>query len=362
MFANPLTILWVSYYCMLVIGLFYSTNLPEAGKDLTLKISLLLWPLGFASWPAPIVKYRTKITLVFAYTTVLSCIIIVLAGIYLWQHSGQPASRIFNFLNVWQHMPNHYIALFASFSIFIFLNAVFTKQSEPLWPLIGSAVLLVFLGIVSVRIQLIAMPVALIFYLIFYDAPSSSKQKIARIGILTVILFGVLALAMPSTRSRIEETFDELRSFNKMVDLKQTNHRVFLWKYGAQVVAEKPILGTGTGAADDALNEKLKDCDAVFWNGHSNYFLHDNRYNFHNAFLQHAATHGLIGFLMLVAIFVLPFVLRQIKINGLHAAFLALCFVSFLTESMLERQAGVLFFGFFYALFFLPPIAKTNGK
>ena len=51
------------------------------------------------------------------------------------------------------------------------------------------------------------------------------------------------------------------------------------------------------------------------------------------------------------------------KNKGLVAAWLALCFISFLTESMLERQAGVMFFGFFFGLLIinqLPSNEKSN--
>ena len=59
-------------------------------------------------------------------------------------------------------------------------------------------------------------------------------------------------------------------------------------------------MGTGTGSADDALNEKLKMCDAKFWNGKRNYTLSEKNYNYHNAYLQHFATAGVIGFLIFV--------------------------------------------------------------
>ena len=71
-------------------------------------------------------------------------------------------------------------------------------------------------------------------------------------------------------------------------------------------------------------------------------------YNLHNQYLQIFGTIGIFGLLLLLYLFAIPFFLFIKKANYLSATFLFIVGASFLTESMLERQAGVSFIVFFY--------------
>ncbi len=73
-------------------------------------------------------------------------------------------------------------------------------------------------------------------------------------------------------------------------------------------------------------------------------------YNFHNQYLQTFGTIGVFGFLVLIYLLVMPFIAAIKQLDYLVAIFLFIICSSFLTESMLERQAGVAFFAFFYTL------------
>jgi len=358
---NQYAQLWFFYYLILTLGLFYTSNPDEAAIDLVLKISLVLWPLGFASWPEPIIQYKSAILSVFAWSTVASAFALTVIGVSRWLEADADGSQLYQFMSIWDWLPNHYMAMYASFSVFIFIHLFLQKQHSIWISLLGISVLIVLIALTSVRIQFAALPLGGLFFLFFQKTSGPLKKRLALLSALGFCAVVGIAVLVPSSRSRLAETFDELRSINGMVESKQTNHRVYLWRYGADVIAENFWLGTGSGAANDALNEKLKDCPAKFWNGKRHYYLSEYQYNYHNAFLQHFATHGIIGFLIFVGIFVWPFFYRRHTINGLGAAFLAISAVSFFTESMLERQAGVLFFGFFYALLFVPE-KSISGK
>jgi O-antigen ligase len=342
--------LFIAYYLVLLLGLTYSSNPAEGGLDITLKITLLLWPLGMATWNELINKYRNGIITIFSVVTAISALSLIIIALLNWQASGQEIDQLYKFTSAWKWIPNHYIAMYASFSL-IALMFISSKKLLPLWATITCATtLLVLLLLASVRIQFLAFPAALLTYLLFANKQRKGIGKWAIAGL--AVLFAA-AFLFPSSRTRIMETVDEIKSINTMVNNKQTNHRIYLWRYGAEVVQEHFWLGTGTGAADDMLNEKLEGCDAPFWNGQRTYFLREKNYNYHNAFLQHFAAHGIIGFLLFCLMFIGPFIYFRSRLEPLAAAFIVLTFISFLTESMLERQAGVLFFSFFYSLFFV---------
>ena len=362
---NPLFLFGAALYLWLVVGTFYSPNAHEAGLDITLKITLLLWPMGAATWPFLFNHNQKLVLTLFAIGASISVLALVVIGFINWQQSGQELQYFYKFTSTWDWIPNHYIALYASFALLILLQLGIDKYVRWSALLLPGLILLGTMAFTSVRIQLIALPLAAIAFLSRVRVSPQMRKNIFKFSSIGLVLFFAAVFLFPSSRKRIQETFDELRSINQMVDNKQTNHRVFLWRYGWQVAQDHLLFGTGTGGGDDALNEALKSCDAEFWNGHRTYHLHEKRYNYHNTFLQHFATNGIIGLLALLALFIAPIWYYKSSISGLQLGFLVLCLISFFTESMLERQAGVLFFSFFYALLFVAPLAEKssiNGK
>ena len=70
--------------------------------------------------------------------------------------------------------------------------------------------------------------------------------------------------------------------------------------------------------------------------------------NFHNQYLQSWAQVGIFGFLLLLFAIVGPLFTKNQ--HPLFLMFIGLTSVGLLTESMFERQSGVLFFAFMYPL------------
>jgi O-antigen ligase len=350
---------------LLIVGSFYSSNATEAGLDSTLKITLLLWPLGMATWPELFKINRILLLKLYLAITAISAVALMAVSYFNWNASGLPLSQFYQFTSAWVWIPNHYIALYASFGI---LTALFLALNKHLVWMHSATAVVIFMSLLvlaSVRIQFVALPIALLVSLFALRNFSLARKKLLLLASGFLVVLIAIAFAFPASRQRINETADELRSLNKMVNNKQTNHRVFIWQYGWEVCQEHFWFGTGTGAADAALHEKLKTCDADFWNGHRTYKLAEGSYNYHNEFLQHWATHGIVGLLIFASLFVAPFWFYGRAINPLQIGFLVLVAVAFFTESMLERQAGVLFFSFFYALLFVAPFgeqSKNNGK
>jgi O-antigen ligase len=163
-------------------------------------------------------------------------------------------------------------------------------------------------------------------------------------------LFIFTLLLIPSTNLRLNDTVVELQKMFGYDTPKQTNPRVFIWRYGADLIAKNPIFGFGVGDAKGELSVVLESCDAMFWNGERNIPIQDKNYNFHNQFMQTWAEVGIFGFLILVFIMIHPFLLK--RSHPLFLIFIGLTFIGCLTESMFERQAGVVLFAFMYPLLF----------
>lgn len=360
---NKMAGLFFIYFLWVVIGAFYTPAPGEAEKDLVMKLPFAVWPLVLGSLFLFSDKDKRKLLRLFILASVLSILTCFIFAFGAFMNTADIQEFFFTNLVDYKVLPPHYLGMYLSFCYGCLLynglrKNYFFGRSVDVLMLVILAVGIVF---ISVRIQYVAFLLlnCWIFFTFIYHRSGAFK---AVSGLLLVLLvFGSLTWAFPGSRHRIRDTYNEIVSFKSTVNQKQTNHRKFLWTEGWEVVQENWLLGTGTGAAKGALQVKLQDNDAKFWDGHDVYYLRDRNYNFHNVYLEHWANHGIIGFIILLAIIILP-LFAPGQAEG--KIFLLICAVSFSTESMLERQAGVLFFSFFYTMFFMLPSGSKhqNGQ
>ena len=343
-----------AFYVWYIIGAFYSSNSHEASRLIVLKITLFLWPLAFGSLSKLSGKHVKKVLYAFVGALLVSsfiCIIISFVNfldLRDWNHFfGSDLAH-------WRFLSNHYFGMYVSFAILILASDILRSKAEgesfrtlKITLLIYFAIFLVML---SVRIQLMALPVALFVLFFTSNVESSQKRKYFKTGAVSLVLFAIAIAAFPDSRRRVIETAHEIRSFDKVVDNKQTNHRVYIWREGVEVIKEDVVFGKGTGSEDENLALRLDKIEAKFWDGNGVYYLSRGGYNYHNQFLQSLASNGIFGLVFIVGMFGFALYSSIRKKQGLVAAWLVLTLVSFITESMLERQAGVLFFGFFFGV------------
>lgn len=350
-------------YCLSLAGMVYTSNSIEGWKDVTVKISLLFFPLALASVP-PISKKSLGIIMnTFVNTMAIAILYLLSVATIKYFNTGSSDHYFYGNFVALKRVPSHYFALYVNLAIFVSLFKLFKKnnsdQPKKYFPQIALIGLLVSaLYLCSIRIQFLAFVFILVIFIIHHFRKSlSTPRLIFSITAAVTLLFSV-AWLIPESKRRIVETFDEYSAFRGREELKQMNHRVFLWKYGAKVIGDNLWTGTGTGAANDELHEYLVTEKAKFWNGTGTYTLGEKKYNYHNEYLQYFASHGVIGLILLLSICFLPLIKDRPLLDFQSLAFILLMSISFMTESMLERQAGNVFFAFFYALLLINPRNK----
>ena len=217
------------------------------------------------------------------------------------------------------------------------------------------AVLWLLTGVIflSARIHLIVVPALVLARLVELAVGRKElRSRIVRWGTLALLALGVLVAVLPGPRRRLIDLRNEMRSIEGLVDGKQTNHRIFLWSYGAEIIAENWLWGTGNGDEDLELHEKLKTCDAAFYRGKERYYLYDDIYDYHNILLQAWAEGGVLGISSLVGFLLWGFWRSRGAVRMAWAAFV----LTGMTESLLDRQAGT------YLLTFLAVLIVLSRK
>ena len=115
---------------------------------------------------------------------------------------------------------------------------------------------------------------------------------------------------------------------------------IFYQKYNSlfEVIKENLIFGVGTGDSRDKLMEKYleKNMKTEYEFG----------LNSHNQFLNTAVSIGIIGLVVLILCFLMPFYQGWKQKELLLMGFVVIVSMNLLFESMFERQSGVIFYVF----------------
>jgi O-antigen ligase len=362
--SNGPWLLVFALFCWIALGTTYTENSANGARELLLKIPMIGWPLVLVGMEKRLSTHRQTILKAFVWSMLLSSLLLLFLAIRDFVLTGESTVFFYKTLFRWEMVPIHYFALFLSFSAALSLDWMLRKHSEEKTgaALGWSLALLLFISMLAlsaVRIQWIVLPVLLIMVWI---AHLRSDRRLALPGIL-LLLFSVATFSFsPSVQKRLQESLVEWQAHNDKMDGFQTNERYYLWSHGTAMIAERPILGYGTGGGNDALNRSLFHEKASFWDGEEMRPLNERRYNFHSVYLQHLGNHGVPGLLMLLLTLLFP-LFKYKRVIGLQGQlFLWACLLSFTTESMLQRQAGLFFFSFFYAWLIVHPVATDPSQ
>ncbi|MFD1551406.1 hypothetical protein DNU06_13610 [Putridiphycobacter roseus] len=111
---------------------------------------------------------------------------------------------------------------------------------------------------------------------------------------------------------------------------------------GLSILKNNWLFGVGIGDVDDEFRRQYRVDDSLL--------KKENQHRSHNQFLTIWISHGIFGWILILSLFIVPVVQGKAR-NYCSIVILFSLFLSFLTQDMLETQAGVTIFGFFYSLF-----------
>ena len=388
--SNSFFLAFIIFYILYALSFFWSENQSFAIADLVLKIPILILPLIMLSHEPLSIKEINKLLLAFSLSViVLNCYCFFDA---LFNYLNTRSINEFFYGSLTINMHTAYQATFTSFSIFILVYIYLNKEYSHNWIFLFLIVLqFLFLFLLSSRMQMLCLSVVTPIFLIFHYY---LKQKIY-LGFLYTILAFVVSYFLVSTPSvlnnRYKQTVSHISSIGN--DSQNSDPRKFIWKKAIDIIKYNWLFGVGVGDAKDVLvssyskefskpitdhkvdsiinilkansknlntqvkkltsdHTKLKkESENILIQQINKYkYFAKKQYNFHNQYLQTFATVGCFGLIILIYLLSHLFIVSIIKKDFIVSAFLFLIAMSFLTESMLERQAGVVFFTFFYLL------------
>ncbi len=215
-----------------------------------------------------------------------------------------------------------------------FGNIVIIKNSIARWCLV--IFFLALIGMLSSRAGILAAFV-LVILLIINDLVIEIRRKhVKEVIILT------LSLLLTSS------FFLNPRVLNLMQTLNDSSYsespRFRSWKVALEIIDQHWLLGVGVQHSQDELNKIYER------KGFNENLI--NNYNVHNQFLETFVATGIIGLLVLMAIFVFGFRQAILTRNMVLGLFLVNLIIHYSFESMLSRYHGVVVIAFLYPFFY----------
>lgn len=174
----------------------------------------------------------------------------------------------------------------------------------------------------------------------FMSSPGQRK-KYGLLLLAAVVVAVAIIMSSNENRQRFTEMFDISTDYTEN-QYGGRSIRLHKWKNALECWAQQPLFGTGTG-------DMQQELDHTYSENEFDLAL-EHHFNPHNQYLETLLTVGILGFALLVFWFWGMIWKGWRNKNWLLFAFGVIVSLSVLTESMLERQWGVVFIAFFGTL------------
>ncbi|MCW5901622.1 MAG: O-antigen ligase family protein [Cyclobacteriaceae bacterium] len=349
-----------SFIVISLIGLSYSLNLKDGLGAIERQLPLLVFPAILSQSGISRGQFKT-LQKVYVVSLVLMMAILEIRTIWLLSHSKEHGflTYFFSYYHTYENLTTTYLAQPVYIGAYIVLSNMFCitiikeKSSNGWWfylfaLLFGSFFLFQLAARSSIILNFILIPLYIVY--LFYLKKKLILGSVLAMGILTasVILFSTSGFS----KLRMQWIVKEFQSGN--IYQVDPQSRLIIWPIALDIIVDNWILGVGTGDAEDALisSYKSRGLQALF----------ENKLNAHNQYLTTIMRHGILGIIVLLLNFSIPLIIYSKSHNPEAFLFTLLIMGFFLTENVLGRAQGVIFFSLFHSVYLTTSFGKLTHE
>lgn len=365
--SNKYVWLFISVYLVHLTGLLYTSNLATGNKILIKDISLLFFPL-LLSTSKIFDSLKHKIFLALLTSLLAGTLVcyylfntnyLAVNDFYLTFSQGHFRDNFIKYI----HIRPTYLTLYLIFSLITIptlINFYWLKKRYIV--IIGLGLVYVYFVLTSLllsaRMPLLAALILFIFLLTKYSLQKKFYWGIAA-GLALVLSTIYISYNNPYFNKRFTEITETTLKPPTGLAHNSTNIRVGIIYCAYQVISANWLLGVGTGDSQDYLNN-------CYRNAKFSPLMYQDSYNLHNAFLEIWLKNGILAFILLICVFIIPLAISYKHGNYIYFSFLFIFALTSLTESTFNSQKGIVFFSFFNSLlafgtpYFKPESNKTE--
>jgi O-antigen ligase len=342
---------WISSFLILLTlyGLLYTSDMRAGRQAVEAQLTLLVFPIIFSELGISDFEFKLFKRFYILFFLALCLFLEFRIIIMMIESSYNFTDNFFSYEYTYENLTGEYIVQPVYLGIYIVLANIFCLtainnklgKSEAiisLMILLFNTFFLFQLGARSAILQNLLLIGSYTMYLFYI------RKKIL-VGIFVIIsiagVIGVLYAFSGFTRLRVQGALTEITSKN--LQKEDPKSRMVIWPCALEVIQNNWILGVGTGDSESKLMDSYKK--------HNLIELYESKLNAHNQYLTIIMRHGLLGVLGILVSIVLPMVIYCRNKNIEAFLFTVLIAIFFLTENVLSRAQGVIFFSLFQSIF-----------
>jgi hypothetical protein len=357
------TLPFAVFFGIHVLGLLYSENLHAGLSEIEKKLTFVALPLMAASGKPLDQSFFDFLKKGFVY----SCSVLIIGSLAYTAFHYANSSPIINFDNeteayfrllnpsaspLWEHfsyiqvgswMDLHpaYLSMHVIFCILILLDTMIAQNKINTVSIVLISLFIFFLALLASRMAILSFGIILVYFIVNQLRKRKWFPNVLALSCVLVV-FTALIWLNPVSRFRViqEPKNTGLEIHQRLTQWNSVNLRLLEWRASWNIIKKSWFAGVGTGDAQDA----LKRYYASF-----NTSTRNMDFDSHNQYFQTIIELGFMGIFSLLVCFFLPAFRPGHSI--LYLSFILLFSLMCLTESMLARQKGIVFFTLFQSLF-----------
>jgi len=349
-------LLLVSLYVLSWIALVYSPDKKEGLNILGRQQAIFIFPVLMALSGLNREKYLLPLCRLFAFSCTVAVLYLYFDALRVINHFHLPLSSMFSlvFMNHNFSLPLHihatYLSMYVAFSIIILAWSLSLEKNR-IWKLVH-IVCLLFLsaGLMQLSSRAVFIALLVVVNLVFPFLVFAGKQR-TRFMVVSLLLSSAVFFAIAKIDAFKVRYVNDLKKdlVNRGTLVEIDEPRVDRWKVIGEMILKSPVIGYGTGAEKNMLQEKYYE-KKLF-----NSYL--NEFNTHSEYLSLLMKMGAIGLTLFLYILFTGFSKAWKKRQPAFLGFLILIAIVGVSENVLDLNKGIFFYGFFFSLF----LVKNKG-
>jgi len=351
-------ILFFLFYIWYLFQLLFTTNLSEGWFAIEKKSSFLIIPIIILSKKDLFNSLSNKFFDCFSYSTVVATIICLFTALFYYLRDGLTIHFFYHEFANYVSQSAIYLSLLCLLAL---LNLSLRKyESVSLEGVIN----LISITILSISIVLLSSKSHILIEVILLPVLLYIRFNRSKVALFTVIfLLAIIAAVFVFTSNSIKDRFIDIKignlkqiespKFSDSIYFDGLSFRILMLKFGKEIILENNcfLFGVSPGNSQEILNRKMLEYNLYSGSKDGNNKGYLN-YNYHNQFAETFIATGFLGFLLLFVLTLSIITNAIYQRNFIMLISIIIFLIAFFTESVLERQVGVVTFCLFFTLLY----------
>lgn len=339
------------FFLLHLLGLLYSENETVAWENIERKGALPVAVLLIATSSSFHRAHKAWGLFVFVNTAIVAMVIAyihaAIIGVDLADQTAWTDLLTYDHLATAIKMQPIYLSFYLVFALYALIALYLDRDFQGQWYYRNAAAAIPALCFLFVAVIMLSsrMEILVLFatggLLSLLFLPPRLRKRALLLLLVATIGASAIILSSADNRQRFKEMFDLSADYTEN-RFGGRSIRLHKWKNTLECWTQSPVLGVGTGDMQDELNKTYRDNDFKI--------ALEQAFNPHNQYLQTLLTLGLPGLTMLLLWLWSCWWWGWKHRNWLLFAFGTVVSLSIITESMLERQWGVVFIAVMWVL------------